>query len=78
VLHFLAPVDPTSDRQSESRMINFILSCISQNQNRNLAGFSNNFTGMTDAQQVGVKRLLIVIVIVGAVVLFGIWYRNNG
>ena len=33
---------------------------------------------MTDAQQVGMKRLLIVIVIVGAVVLFGIWYRNNG
>jgi hypothetical protein len=57
---------------------NFTLSCISQCQNRNNAGFSNNSSGTTDAQQVSVKRFLIVVVIVGAVVVLGIWYHNGG
>jgi hypothetical protein len=49
-------------RQSKSRTINFILSCISQGQNRNATGFSNNSSGMTDAQPISMKRFLIVVV----------------
>jgi hypothetical protein len=55
----------------------FYFDCILQPQIRNATGFSNNSSGMTDAQQVSMKRFLIAVVILGAVVLFGIWYRRS-
>ena len=33
---------------------------------------------MTDAQEINMKKLLIVVAILVAVVLFGIWYHNGG
>jgi F0F1-type ATP synthase membrane subunit c/vacuolar-type H+-ATPase subunit K len=32
---------------------------------------------MTDAQKAVMKKFLIVVAIVGALVLFGMWYRNG-
>jgi hypothetical protein len=38
---------------------------------------SNNASGMTDALQFNMKRLLIVVVVLGLLVMFGIWYGNQ-